>query len=103
MVLYPDVQKKAQQEIENVIGSDRLPVFADRNDLPYVNALAMEVLRWHNVTPTGVLHFSFGILASLIDLQVSTVIIASNPVTNIMDSCVQDIDQMQSNVGYVLS
>ncbi|KAJ3560510.1 hypothetical protein NP233_g10793 [Leucocoprinus birnbaumii] len=56
MALYPEVAAAAQAEIDSVIGPDRLPSFSDRNDLPYVNALALEVLRWHSVTPTGVPH-----------------------------------------------
>ncbi|KAF7301611.1 hypothetical protein MIND_00726600 [Mycena indigotica] len=56
MTLHPQVQAKAQQEIDSVIGSDRLPTFADREDLPYVEALVKEVLRWHSVVPTGVVH-----------------------------------------------
>jgi len=53
MVLHPDAMHKAQQEIDAVVGKDRLPGFADRDNLPYTNALALEVLRWHSVTPTG--------------------------------------------------
>ncbi len=53
MLLYPDIQAKAQAEIDAVIGSDRLPRFDDRDHLPYVNALALEVIRWHTVAPTG--------------------------------------------------
>ncbi|KAI6104151.1 cytochrome P450 [Pisolithus sp. B1] len=30
MTLYPDVQKEAQEEIDAVVGSDRLPAFVDR-------------------------------------------------------------------------
>ncbi|KAJ7873328.1 cytochrome P450 [Mycena olivaceomarginata] len=56
MALNPAVQAKAQAEIDAVVGSDRLPTFADREDLPYVDALVKEVLRWHSVAPTGVLH-----------------------------------------------
>ncbi|KAJ7746782.1 cytochrome P450 [Mycena maculata] len=56
MVLYPDVQKKAQQEIDAVVGNDRLPGFSDKHQLPYITALALEVLRWHSVAPTGVPH-----------------------------------------------
>ncbi|KAJ6561174.1 cytochrome P450 [Mycena vulgaris] len=56
MVLYPDVQAKAQREIDSVIGSDRLPGLSDKDHLPYITALALEVLRWHSVTPTGVPH-----------------------------------------------
>ncbi|KAK0435818.1 cytochrome P450 [Desarmillaria tabescens] len=56
MILYPDVQKKAQAEIDTVVGSDRLPGFADRENLPYVNAIVSEVLRWNNVAPIGFPH-----------------------------------------------
>lgn len=53
MTLYPEVQKKAQEEIDAVIGNDALPLISDRERLPYVNALTLEVLRWHAVVPAG--------------------------------------------------
>lgn len=53
MALFPEAQKRAQAEIDRVIGTDRLPTFSDRDDLPYVNALVKEVMRWHSVAPTG--------------------------------------------------
>jgi len=53
MILYPDVVRKAQAELDTVVGQDRLPSFSDRESLPYINALVLEVLRWHCVTPTG--------------------------------------------------
>jgi len=56
LTLFPEAQKKAQAEIDAVVGSDRLPSFADRDSLPYVDALAKEVLRWNSVVPTGVPH-----------------------------------------------
>ncbi|KAG2102493.1 cytochrome P450 [Suillus discolor] len=56
MTLFHDVQKKAQAEIDAVIGPDRLPSFADRGSLPYTEALAKEVLRWNVVAPTGIPH-----------------------------------------------
>ncbi|KAG1907691.1 cytochrome P450 [Suillus fuscotomentosus] len=56
MTLFPDVQKKAQAEIDAVVGTDRLPSFADRNSLPYIEALVKEALRWNVVTPTGIIH-----------------------------------------------
>ncbi|KAG2080200.1 cytochrome P450 [Suillus discolor] len=56
MTLFHDVQKKAQAEIDAVIGPDRLPSFSDRGSLPYTEALATEVLRWNVVVPTGVPH-----------------------------------------------
>lgn len=51
MVLHPDALKRAQEEIDLVIGPDRLPSFSDRKDLPYIEALVQETLRWENVGP----------------------------------------------------
>ncbi|KAG2116847.1 cytochrome P450 [Suillus clintonianus] len=56
MTLFPDAQKKAQAEIDVVVGPDRLPSFADRESLPYTEALAKEVLRWNTVVPTAIPH-----------------------------------------------
>lgn len=53
MVLYPEVQRKAQAEIDAVVGKDRLPDFGDRPFLPYVSAILEEALRWHPVVPLG--------------------------------------------------
>lgn len=53
MVLYPDVFKKAQQEIDAVVGYDRLPDFSDQSSLPYICAVAQEALRWNPVAPLG--------------------------------------------------
>ncbi|KDQ62047.1 hypothetical protein JAAARDRAFT_148681 [Jaapia argillacea MUCL 33604] len=56
MMLFPDVQKKAQAEIDAVIGSDRLPSFEDRESLPYMESLLKEVFRWQPVAPLGLPH-----------------------------------------------
>lgn len=56
MVLYPEVQAKAQEEIDRVVGADRLPGIVDRPSLPYVEAVFKETLRWHPVAPLGVPH-----------------------------------------------
>ncbi|KAG0706386.1 cytochrome P450 [Suillus ampliporus] len=53
MVLNPEVQAKAQAEIDQVVGKDRLPDFDDRPALPYVEALMRETLRWHPALPFG--------------------------------------------------
>ena len=53
MTLYPEVQRKAQEEIDRVVGTDRLPTFADRENLPYLEALVTEVHRWNPVAPMG--------------------------------------------------
>ncbi|KAJ2921246.1 hypothetical protein H1R20_g15845, partial [Candolleomyces eurysporus] len=51
---HPEVQTKAQEEIDAVIGPDRLPLLTDREVLPYVHAVVKEVSRWHTVSPLGV-------------------------------------------------
>ncbi|KAG0694835.1 cytochrome P450 [Suillus ampliporus] len=56
MVLHPELQAKAQAEIDRVVGRDRLPNFDDRPALPYVEAILRETLRWHPVAPLGVPH-----------------------------------------------
>jgi cytochrome P450 len=58
MTLFPEVQRKAQQEIDRVIGSGRLPSFEDRVNLPYVDAIVKEILRWHPVAPMGLPHMT---------------------------------------------
>ena len=56
MALHPEVQVKAQQELDSVVGTNRLPEFWDRPALPYLRALVTELLRWHVVLPLGVPH-----------------------------------------------
>ena len=49
MLLYPDVQRKAQEEVDSVVGRDRLPRAEDLDKLPYLEAVLKEVTRWHTV------------------------------------------------------
>lgn len=56
MAMHPEVQRKAQAELDAVVGPDRLPEHGDREALPYINAIAKEALRWQNVVPLGVVH-----------------------------------------------
>jgi cytochrome P450 len=58
MTTFPEVQRTAQQEIDRVIGSARLPTSSDRQDLPYIDAIVKETLRWHPVAPMGLPHKS---------------------------------------------
>ena len=46
MVLNPDVQRKAQDEITQVCDPNQLPLLDDVDSLPYVTAVVLEVLRW---------------------------------------------------------
>jgi len=45
--------KKAQEELDRVVGSDRLPQLSDQEDLPYISALIKELLRWTCPLPLG--------------------------------------------------
>ncbi|KAF8079096.1 cytochrome P450 [Lyophyllum atratum] len=56
MVMNPDKQRKAQEEIDAVIGTHRLPDYGDRGSLPYVEAIYREVMRWRPVLPLGAPH-----------------------------------------------
>lgn len=56
MIMFPEVQSKAQKEIDAVIGPDRLPEIGDEDELPYVSAIVKETLRWFPIGPMGVAH-----------------------------------------------
>ncbi|ROV94041.1 hypothetical protein VMCG_08273 [Cytospora schulzeri] len=58
MSLYPEAQRRAQEEIDRVIGTDRLPTFEDRNNLPYVEAVVKEVFRTQPIAPMGLPHIT---------------------------------------------
>ena len=53
LVMYPEVQRRAQADIDRVVGSERLPNFDDRPALPYIDAIIKEVLRMHPPLPIG--------------------------------------------------
>lgn len=49
----PAVVKKAQEELDRVIGPNQLPTFEDEGSLPYITAIVKETFRWRDVTPIG--------------------------------------------------
>ncbi|KAK0224000.1 cytochrome P450 [Armillaria fumosa] len=51
MMRYPEVQKKAQAYIDEVVGNERLPTLSDRKAIPYIEAIAKETSRWRPVIP----------------------------------------------------
>ena len=53
MVLYPDTQKRAQEEIDSILGHGHFPQIGDVDTLPYLNAVLNEVLRWATPAPLG--------------------------------------------------
>lgn len=58
MLLYPEVQKKAQHEIDLVVGNQRLPGFDDRESLPYLECVLRELYRWSCPLPLGIPHLT---------------------------------------------
>ncbi|OCH91964.1 cytochrome P450 [Obba rivulosa] len=58
MALNPDKQRLAQAEIDRVVGMDRLPIIEDIPNLPYINAVIKETMRWNPSLPLGVAHRS---------------------------------------------
>lgn len=56
MIRFPRVQKKAQQQIDRVVGEDRSPLWSDYCNLPYVAMIVKETMRWRPVIPLGFPH-----------------------------------------------
>ncbi|KZP06197.1 cytochrome P450 [Athelia psychrophila] len=56
MIQYPKVQRRAQAELDSVLGPDRLPTFGDMPSLPYLSAITKECFRWEVVTPISIPH-----------------------------------------------
>ena len=53
LILFPEVQQRAQAELDSVLSRERLPMYDDKSRLPYIEAMSKELLRWHMVTPMG--------------------------------------------------
>jgi cytochrome P450 len=54
--LHPEAQAKVHEELDRVVGRERLPSFADQQMLPQVAAFILEYLRWRPVNISGVPH-----------------------------------------------
>jgi len=55
MARYPDVQRRAQADVDNV-APNRLPTLDDYDSLPYIRAMIKEIIRWAPVAPLGLNH-----------------------------------------------
>lgn len=51
MFLFPSILRKVHTELDSVVGSDRLPTLRDRSNLPYLEAVWKESLRWSVPVP----------------------------------------------------
>lgn len=56
MMSFPDVQKRAQEEIDKIVGPDRLPTMDDADSLPYIRACVKESIRWMPTTVMAAPH-----------------------------------------------
>lgn len=56
MVTHPDSVREAQEELDRVVGLDRLPDWTDRPKLPYIGAMVTELHRWASSTPLAFFH-----------------------------------------------
>uniref|UniRef100_A0A8D2AQ24 Cytochrome P450 2D6 n=1 Tax=Sciurus vulgaris TaxID=55149 RepID=A0A8D2AQ24_SCIVU len=58
MILHPDVQRRVQQEIDEVIGQVRPPEMGDQACMPFTMAVIHEVQRFGDIVPLGVPHLT---------------------------------------------
>ncbi|XP_077908768.1 cytochrome P450 2D17-like isoform X1 [Ictidomys tridecemlineatus] len=56
MILHPDVQRRVQQEIDEVIGQVRQPEMGDQDRMPFTMAVIHEVQRFGDLVPLGLPH-----------------------------------------------
>ncbi|KAJ6489644.1 cytochrome P450 [Mycena vitilis] len=54
MAMHPGIQSRVHEEVDRVVGKDRLPVIADRPEMPFLNAVIKETMRWHPVLPLSI-------------------------------------------------
>jgi cytochrome P450 len=55
---YPETQRKIQEELDKVVGPNRLPKYEDKDNLPYINAVILELMRWKHFAPFGLPHMT---------------------------------------------
>ncbi|NWI41803.1 CP1A4 protein, partial [Picathartes gymnocephalus] len=56
VALYPDVQRKIQEELDRTIGRERRPRLSDRGTLPYTEAFILETFRHSSFVPFTIPH-----------------------------------------------
>ena len=96
LVLYPEVQRKAQEEIDRVIGRDRFPTLADRPRMPYVNSVGLESVRMFMGRTMNIPHRALKdtyILGHRIPKVYSFYIIKANKISSINKTRIKKIEQ----------
>ena len=66
--MHPEIVRLAQQELDEVLGGERLPDFLDKPRLPYISAIVKEVLRWRPPNPLGMFASDFLSVTNLFGL-----------------------------------
>ncbi|NXS71844.1 CP1A5 protein, partial [Pandion haliaetus] len=56
LVTYPNVQKKIQEELDQIIGQERRPRLSDQGTLPYTEAFILEMFRHSSFLPFTIPH-----------------------------------------------
>lgn len=56
MASHPEAQRKAQEEIDQVVGQVGVAEFEHRDQLPYIEAVWQEVMRWRTISQVGLPH-----------------------------------------------
>ncbi|CAL8112753.1 unnamed protein product [Orchesella dallaii] len=56
LAVHPHVQKKLQDEIDNVVGNSRMPSLSDELNMPYTQAVIQESMRFTSLTPVAIFH-----------------------------------------------
>ena len=67
MANHHEAQEKAQAELDAVVGQDHLPEYSDRVNLPYIDAIITELMRWKPVQPLGPHYLSQGRIQAYVD------------------------------------
>ncbi|GIX83791.1 cytochrome P450 2J2 [Caerostris darwini] len=78
MAAFPDVQKRVQKEIMEVLGSERRPEYLDLKSMPYTHAVMMEIMRWKSIVPLNLMHCTLAdTTVGGYDIPKGTVVIAN--------------------------
>ncbi|KZT51052.1 cytochrome P450 [Calocera cornea HHB12733] len=56
LLQFPKAQERAREEVDRVVGRERMPDIQDRERMPYCQAMVQEILRWRPAVPLGIPH-----------------------------------------------
>jgi cytochrome P450 len=55
LLTHPEVVRRAHEELDGVIGQDRMPSWSDEPNLPYIRAIIKEQQRWKGIAPLSMI------------------------------------------------